>query len=296
MRDFAGKVAVVTGGASGIGLGLATRFAQEGMKVVLADVEGPALDAAVADLRRQEHDVTGVLTDVSKRVSVEALAEQALKTYGKVHVLCNNAGVGGGSGRRIWEATLNDWEWTMGVNLWGVIHGIRTFLPIMLDQGEEGHVVNTASMAGLTPGSRIYGVTKHAVVALSEALYEDLRRAEATVHVSVLCPGVVNTRIMYSARNRPLELQNEPGRPATPDELARSERIAKLAQESGMAPAQLADIVVEAIRTEQFWILTHDDYDDIVRTRMEDILARRNPSPRRPTAFSMAAEGSESRP
>ncbi|HEY4685230.1 MAG TPA: SDR family NAD(P)-dependent oxidoreductase [Dehalococcoidia bacterium] len=278
MREFAGKVAVVTGGASGIGLGLATRFAQEGMKVVLADIEEPVLEAAVTRLRQQELDVLGVVTDVSKAESVEALARETLAAYGKVHVLCNNAGVGGPTGL-IWDMTVKDWQWTLGVNLWGVVHGVRTFLPIMLAQDEEGHVINTASMAGLTTGSRVYSVTKHAVVVLSEALYTGLRESGAKVHASVLCPGIINTRIMYSVRNRPPELQNTPGAPATERERERQERVAKLSREEGMEPAQVADIVVEAIKNEQFWILTHDYYDDQVRRRMEDILARNNPMP-----------------
>jgi len=278
MDDFEGKVAVVTGGASGIGLGMATRFAEQGMRVVLADIEEPALEAAVARLRQQEHEVIGVLTDVSKAESVEALAERTLAAFGRVHVVCNNAGVGGsGFGVPIWEATLKDWQWTLGVNLWGVIHGVRVFVPIMLDQDEEGHIVNTASSAGLTQGSRVYGVSKHAVVALSESLYDGLRQRGAKVHVSVLCPGVINTRIMYGARNRPPELQNES--PPSEQELRMRDRISKLAQETGMDPLQVGDIVLEAIRNEQFWVLTHDEFDDIIRTRMEDILARRNPSP-----------------
>ncbi|HLF72373.1 MAG TPA: SDR family NAD(P)-dependent oxidoreductase [Dehalococcoidia bacterium] len=279
MRDFVGKVAVVTGGASGIGLGLATRFAEEGMKVVLADVEEPVLEAAVTKLRQQEHDVLGVVTDVSKADSVEALARKTLDAYGKVNIVCNNAGVGGGFGVGIWEATLKDWQWTVGVNLWGVVNGVRTFTPLLLENGEEGHIVNTASSAGLTQGARIYGVTKHAVVALSESLYDGLRQVSDKVHCSVLCPGVINTRIMYGARNRPDDLQNE-GMPTTQRELESRDRIARLAQETGMAPSQLADIVVEAIKAEQFYILTHDDFDEAIRTRMEDILQRRNPTPR----------------
>ncbi len=286
MRDFSGKVAVVTGAASGIGMGMATRFAQEGMKVVLADVEEPALEAAVTRLRQQEHDVLGVVTDVSSAVSVEALAQKTLETYGKVHVLCNNAGVGGGFGIGIWEASLKDWQWTLGVNLWGVIHGVHTFLPIMLDQDEPGHIVNTASSAGITPGSRVYGVTKHAVVALSESLYDGLRARDSKLHCSVLCPGVINTQIMYGARNRPAELQNEA--PASAMEQESRDRIKHLAETSGMSPEEASGIVLQAIKDEQFWILTHDEFDEIIRGRADDILARRNPTPHAPTAFQLA--------
>ncbi|HWC29553.1 MAG TPA: SDR family NAD(P)-dependent oxidoreductase, partial [Dehalococcoidia bacterium] len=180
MQNFEGKVAVVTSAASGIGRALAERFANEGMRVVLADVEEPALETAVRELTQAEHEVIGVQTDVSKRESVEELARQAIDAFGKVHVLCNNAGVGGGRGL-LWEMTLNDWEWTFGVNFWGVLYGIRTFVPLMLSHGEEGHVVNTASMAGITPGGGPYGVTKHAVVALSEGLYLNLRMIQAKI-------------------------------------------------------------------------------------------------------------------
>ncbi len=279
MQDFAGKVAVVTGAASGIGLGLATRFAQEGMKVVLADIEQPVLDAAVTHLRRQEFDVLGVVTDVSRADAIEDLARRTIDTYGKVHLLCNNAGVGGGSAAGIWQATLKDWQWALGVNLWGVIHGVHTFVPMMLEHGEEGHIVNTSSGAGLVPANRVYSVTKHAVVALSEALYYGLKAIDAKVSASVLCPGIINTRIMYSGRNRPPELQNVPGAPPSEAERARSDRVHRLAEAEGMEPAALAGIVVEAIKNDQFYILTHGDYDDDIRQRTENILARGNPTP-----------------
>lgn len=280
MQDFPGKVAVVTGAASGIGLAMASRFASEGMRVVLADIEQPALDAAVTRLRQQEYDVLGVVTDVSSASAVEELAQKTLDAYGGVHVLCNNAGVGGGFTTAIWESSLKDWQWTMGVNLWGVIHGIHTFLPIMLAQDEPGHIVNTASSAGITPGNRIYGVTKHAVVALTEALWDGLIQRESKLRCSVLCPGVINTNIMFSARNRPEELKNTPGQQPSAAELDRSNRVKHLAETSGMPPEQLADMVFNAIRDGQFWILTHDEFDPIIRTRAEDILARRNPTPR----------------
>jgi NAD(P)-dependent dehydrogenase (short-subunit alcohol dehydrogenase family) len=279
MHDFEGKVAVVTGGASGIGFGMATRFAEQGMKVVLADVEEPALEAAVTRLRQAEHDVLGVVTDVSKPESVEALARKTLDAYGKVHVLCNNAGVGGGAGGAIWEATLKDWQWTLGVNLWGVIYGIHTFVPIMLEQDEEGHVVNTASMAGITPSNRPYSISKHGVVSLSEALHEGLRDRGAKVHCSCLCPGVINTNIMFGSRNRPPELINPGREQPTEREMRRSNAVHKYAVEKGMDPLEVGDMVVEAIRNEQFWILTHPDWDNIIRTRVDDILARRNPTP-----------------
>jgi NAD(P)-dependent dehydrogenase (short-subunit alcohol dehydrogenase family) len=279
MRDFAGKVAVVTGAASGIGLGLATRFAQEGMKVVMADVEEPVLNASVTRLRQQEYDVLGVVTDVSSGASVEALRDKALEAYGKVHIVCNNAGVGGrGAASEIWGATEKDWQWALGVNLWGVIHGVKTFVPLMLEQGEEGHIVNTASVAGVVPGTRVYSVTKHGVVALTEALFYDLEAANSKLHCSVLCPGVINTDIMYSNRNRPEGLSdNAATGDLTAEGKARADRIKHLAETQGMQPEQLADMVFNAIRDEQFWILTHDDYDTNIRNRMEGILNRTNP-------------------
>jgi len=275
VQDFEGKVAVVTGAASGIGLGLARRFAQEGMQVVLADVEEPALGAAVLQLQQAEHQVIGVRTDVADPASVEALAKQTIDAFGKVHILCNNAGVGGGRGL-LWESTLKDWQWVLGVNFWGVLHGIRTFLPIMLAQEEEGHVVNTASIAGLTVGAGIYGVTKHAVVSLSESLYMHLRMIQSNVNVSALCPGFVRTNISNSARNRPAELENENEAPLS----AAQERIgAQMEQaiEGGLPPDQVAEIVLQGIRNEQFWILTTHEFDEAIRGRVEGILERRNP-------------------
>src|SRR4051812_45866109 len=279
MREFAGKVAVVTGAASGIGLGMATRFAEEGMKVVMADVEEPVLNASVTKLRQQEYDVLGVVTDVSSGASVEALRDKAIEAYGKVHIVCNNAGVGGrGAASEIWGATEKDWQWALGVNLWGVINGVKTFVPLMLEQGEEGHIVNTASVAGVVPGTRVYSVTKHGVVALTEALFYDLEQAGAKLHCSVLCPGVINTNIMYSNRNRPETLSDDPSSgDLTPEGKARADRIKHLAETQGMQPEQLADMVFNAIRDEQFWILTHDDYDNNIRNRMEGILNRTNP-------------------
>jgi NAD(P)-dependent dehydrogenase (short-subunit alcohol dehydrogenase family) len=275
MQDFEGKVAVVTGAASGIGLGIATKLAQEGMKVVLADVEEAALEAAATGLRQQEHDVLAVATDVSNEASVQRLAQQALDAYGKVHVLCNNAGVGGFRGL-IWQSSLKDWQWLFGVNFWGVLYGIRTFVPIMLDQDEEGHVVNTASMAGVVPGAGIYSVTKHAVVSLSESLYLHLQMAQAKLGASVLCPGFVSTNIGDSERNRPAELRNEGEPPLSDFEQAMRERM-RASIAGGMPPDQVGALVVDAVRDGRFWITTTDEMDGLVRTRMEGFLERRNP-------------------
>jgi NAD(P)-dependent dehydrogenase (short-subunit alcohol dehydrogenase family) len=277
MRDFDGRVAVVTGAASGIGFALAEKAAQEGMKVVLADVEEKALDGAVQKLRRQEFDVIGVLTDVSKAESVEALARKTLGIYGGVHLVFNNAGVAGAGGATaIWDATPRDWQWVFGVNFWGVVNGVRAFLPGMIERGEEGHIVNTGSVAGLLPGSGIYGVTKHAVVSFSEAIFSQLTMLQAKVGVSVLCPGWVNTNILTSYRNRPEELKNE-GPP--PDPAAFTGPGAQ-AIASGMAPSRVAEIVFDAIREGRFYILTHNDFDDAIQYRFDNIMNRRNPVPR----------------
>jgi NAD(P)-dependent dehydrogenase (short-subunit alcohol dehydrogenase family) len=281
MQDFEGKVAVVTGAASGIGFGLAARFAQEGMKVVLADVEAPALEAAVTRLRQQEHEVLGVVTDVSKAEAVEALAQRAIETYGEVHVLCNNAGVAGagGSSGPVWQKAAADWQWAFGVNFWGVVNGINAFLPSMLAHGEEGHVVSTASIAGVTSNVfGIYGVTKHAVVALSEYLYHSLRETDARIGASVLCPSFVATNLGASDRNRPAELQSKTARASAPAAWINDPAVLN-ARDKRIEPAQAAAIVFEAIRENRFWIFTDAEMDETVRARTEGMLARRNPGP-----------------
>ncbi len=274
MNDFKDKVAVITGAASGIGRALAERCTQEGMKVVLADVEVEALTNAEARMKASGATVLAVRTDVSQAADVEALAQKTLDAFGAVHLLCNNAGVG--TEAPIWESTVAEWEWVLGVDLWSVIHGVRVFTPIMLAQDTECHIVNTASMAGLIsgPGIGAYKVAKHGVVTISETLHHELAERAAKVKVSVLCPGFVNTRIMESERNRP-------GRgPATdPPGFApgaRSEALRELVQ-AGIPPAQVADAVFEALRKDQFYILTHPEAKDLVRTRMDDILHERNP-------------------
>lgn len=278
MKDFKGKVAVVTGGASGIGRGMAERFGEEGMKVVLADVEEQALRQAEAEFREKGVDVLGVLTDVSKPEDIEKLAQEALDAFGKVHVVCNNAGVAGAWGPT-WENTLDDWNWIMGVNLWGVIYGVRTFLPIMLKQEEEGHIVNTASLAGLMPGQGIYGVTKQAVVALSESLYNELHLMNAKVGVSVLCPGWVNTNIADASRNRPAELARTVG--AIDDQRQQVvNEIVRNFLKNGLTPSEVARKVFEAIRDDQLYIITHPDMDFIFQERFDNIINRRNPKPR----------------
>ena len=278
MKEFQGKVAVVTGAASGIGRALAERCAQEGMRVVLAGINEQTLMQACQELKAEGASVLAVQTDVSKAGDVEALAQKAFDTYGAVHLLFNNAGVGAGT--IIWESTLADWEWTMDVNLWGVIHGIRAFVPRMLEQDTEGHIVNTASIAGLTsgPGLGIYKVTKYGVVTLSETLYHELALRGAKIKVSVLCPGFVNTRIMDAARNRPAGLQNDPAEVKMGPESVALIQFMLQAVEAGMSPQQVAGIAFQAIRDETFYILTHPETKEAIRVRMEDMLQERNPT------------------
>jgi len=283
MKAFQGKVAVVTGAASGIGRALAERCAQEGMKVVLADIEGQALLQASGDLAAQGAQTLAVPTDVSQAGEVETLARKAFEASSAVHLLFNNAGVGAGT--TAWESTLADWEWVLGVNLWGVIHGIHFFVPRMLEQHSEGHIVNTASMAGLIsgPGQGVYKVSKLGVVTLSETLYHELTLRGASIKVSVLCPGFVNTHIMDSQRNRPARLQNAPdGQKSSAQNVAVLQRIQQAFRE-GMPPQHVADLVFEAIREERFYILTHPELKGAIHTRMEDILQEGNPTlPRAP--------------
>jgi NAD(P)-dependent dehydrogenase (short-subunit alcohol dehydrogenase family) len=278
MQHFQERVAVITGAASGIGRGLARRCAKEGMRVVLADIEESALAASEAELRAMGAPVLGVVTDVAKVEDIEALAHKTLETFGAVHLLCNNAGVG--VVRSVWESTLADWAWVLGVNLWGVIHGLRVFVPIMLKQESEGHIVNTSSISGLIVGpgsSSTYNVSKHGVVALSETLYYDLAQREAKIKVSVLLPGWVNTRIVDAERNRPLALRNAPGTaPVHPQDEAVI-RATRQGIQQGISPDQVAEIVFQAIRNEQLYVFTHPETKEWVRICMEGLLAERNP-------------------
>ena len=266
------NVAVITGAASGVGRGLAERFAAEDMKVVLADVETEPLAKLEADLCAKGATVLTVKTDVSNATEVENLAAQTLDAFGAVHILCNNAGVV--CSRPVWEHALADWEWVLGVNLWGVIHGIRAFVPRMLAQGDECHIVNTASILGLVGGSGegIYKVSKHGVVVLSETLAAELAEKEANIQVHVLCPGWVRTGILDSARNRPDVLRN-PAEEARPQEpIIGGSRNTRAEMEAGMSPAEVAKHAYNAIQNGTFYIHTHPEHKAWIRERMERIL------------------------
>ena len=273
MKEFQDKVAVMTGGASGIGRALAEKCIEEGMKVVLADIEEAALTRTVKELRAKGADnLLAVQTDVSKAASIEALAEQAYAAYGAVHLLFNNAGVG--TGGLIWQNTVADWEWVLGVNLWGVIHGIHNFVPRMLKQSGEAYIVNTASMAGMNaaPGLGAYCVSKFGVVALTETLYKKLAMTGANIKVSVLCPGFIKTAITDASRNRQAEFKNAETDPDTDLNTTNSVAFLRQALQSGMEPREVAQIVFEAIRNEQFYIFTHPEMNQSIQNRMEAIL------------------------
>ena len=273
MEDLQGKVAVITGGASGIGRAVADKAVTKGMKIVLCDIEEGPLKVAVDDLTSTGAEVLGVVTDVSDRASVEALRDAALERFGAVHLVHNNAGIG--LGGPIWEVTEEDWRWILGVNLWGVIHGVATFTPLLLEQG-EGHIVNTASIAGIivAPFLGPYNATKQAVVAISETLFKDLQAVGAPVGVSVLCPGFVQTRIDDSERNRP---EWAPQR-----EVEGAEELRGLVSDmvnGGIAPTSVADRVIDAVQTNTFYILTHPELEGAITTRFDDIVQGRAPSP-----------------
>ncbi len=278
MKEFKDKTAVVTGAASGIGRALAEKFASEGMKVVLADIEEEALAKAEREMKAGGATVLAVRTDVSKGADVEALADKAFETFGGVHVLCNNAGVAPVMGAT-WELTEADWQWVLGVNLWGVLHGIRAFVPRMIAQDSDGHIVNVSSAAGLVslPWGSTYTVAKHGVVTLSESLYGELALVDSKVKASVLCPIWVSTRLMDAERNRPAGLQNQGETKARPQAVMMDQVVRALVA-GGTDASVIADMVVDAIREERLYVLPHPEAKEGVRTRMENILNERNPS------------------
>ena len=282
MFEFEGKVAVITGAASGFGRAFAEKGASLGMKLVLADVNPEALAQTVDALRAGGAEAIGVPTDVSDAAQVEALAQAALDAFGKVHLLFNNAGVG--SGGFLWESTANDWAWVFNVNVMGVAHGVRAFTQIMLRQNEPAHIVNTASVAGLLspPAMGIYNASKHAVVSLTETLYHDLQLAQAghteggAVGCSLLCPAFVPTGIADAERARPADLRND-SRP-TRSQIAAGKQLQRAVQSGKLTAADVADITFEAIAARRFYIVTHPGIMATVKLRHEDIEQLRNPT------------------
>ncbi len=276
MKDLSGRTAVVTGGASGIGLAMARRFGRAGMKLVIADVEAEALETAAKALEADGNEVLAQRCDVSDADAMDALGEAALERFGAVHVVCNNAGVGAGG--TMWELTTEDWEFALRPNLWGVIHGIRVFTRHLVAQ-DEGHIVNTASMAGLVsvPGMGPYNVTKHAVVTLSETLFHELEAAQSRVGVSVLCPGHVNTRIWESERNRPEELAAT-GNDVRAPEMQDTHEMYRDILAASMPPDDVANLVHDAILEPRFYIHTHAKARAAVEQRMQAIVDGRRPA------------------
>lgn len=283
MEDLQGRVAVVTGAASGIGKGLALAFAAEGCHVVLADVEQGPLDAAAAEVADTGAEALAVRTDVTDAAAVEGLAEATIERFGVVNVLCNNAGVGGGGTIR--NTQLVDWKWVIDVSLWGVIHGLTSFLPHLVRSG-DAHVVSTASVAGLiaNPGLGPYNAAKYGVVAIMETLHHEMAADDdANVGVSVLCPGEVATNIATGQRNRPEHLRRAGSRrPSTDEARRRNDAIAAALAEHGKDPAEVAELVVEAIRTDRFWVLSHPQYLRDVEHRNESLHRMENPTLLRP--------------
>lgn len=293
MKIERGDVAVVTGAASGIGFALAEHFAKAGCNVVAADVAQDELDAAATKLGEHGVEVLAVRTDVSKEAEVQALAAATLERFGAVHIVCNNAGVV--SRGDAWMGPIAGWEWVFGVNFWGVVYGVRAFLPHLV-LGGRGHIVNTASMAGLMPGlDPIYDATKHAVVAMTEDLYLNLQAAGFPVGVSVLCPGWVRTQIMEADRNWPSELG------ALPEERVGADvtlGYVKRAIDEGMTPAAVADLVATSIEEDRYWVLPHADWMHIATARWDSITDQVNPRmggeiPGMPPMEQMIAEVAE---
>jgi NAD(P)-dependent dehydrogenase (short-subunit alcohol dehydrogenase family) len=276
MKDFDGRVAVITGAGSGFGREFARLAASLGMRLALADVQADALAATVDELATRGVRVFGEPTDVSRGDQVDRLAERTMATYGAAHLVFNNAGVAVGG--LAWESSVLDWEWVLGVNLWGVIHGVRAFTPILLSQPDGGHIVNTASVAGLVNPQMmgVYNVSKHAVVSLSETLFHDLRLVGARVGVSVLCPAFVPTGIGDSARNRPAGLANDT--PPTPSQRALQALLEKAVSSGRIGAEQIARATFDAIRDDRFYVITHDAMMPSIELRLQDVVQRRNPT------------------
>ena len=280
------KTAVITGAASGIGLAAAERFLKAGMKVVMADIDADSIDKQVSRLKSEGHPVEGKVTDVTSESSVRELAEFAQNKFGNIHILFNNAGIGGGAAddKSLWEASISDWKWVLDINVWGVIHGIRVFTPLMLAHQQEGHIINTASKAGLTVGTSLYSTSKHTVLALTEALYVQLKQANSNLAVSVLCPGAVNTNLnSNSNRIRPVDTHaNETSNLSNQDKSFQSTNFMSTYQNTvqtrmaaGKEPSEIAEMLMQGLENGDFYIMPSRLEDAVVDERYKNIQARK---------------------
>ena len=293
MQEFEGRTAVITGGASGIGLALAEKCAELRMNVVIADIQEDARKAAVQALEQRQAKAIGVDVNTMVRDSIDNLLAEATSAFGNVHLLFNNAGVASmrQGPKAVWEVADKDWQWVMGVNFDGVLYGLQTFVPHMLGHGEPGHIVNTASLAALMPVGGTYGVSKQAVLGLTESLQRDLEARNANVGASVLCPGFVNTNIFDAERNRPDGLATGP---EVSDEMqAQMEAFQKNTLAAGKQPSEIADIVFDSIRQDRFYILPHPAWDDLLIDRMQQVINRGPVATFDPAALQRKREAGE---
>jgi NAD(P)-dependent dehydrogenase (short-subunit alcohol dehydrogenase family) len=286
--NLMGKTAVITGAANGIGLAIAERLLKAGMKVVIADIDPNSIDKQVSRLKSEGYPVEGKVTDVTSESSVRELAEFTITKFGNIHILCNNAGIGGGAAddRSLWEASISDWKWVLDINVWGVIHGIRVFTPLMLAHGEEGHIINTASKAGLIFGTSLYSTSKHTVIALTEALYAQLKQVNSKLVVSVLCPGAVNTHLnSNSNRIRPVDTksdENENSNLSNQDKTIQSKNFMSTYQSTvqtrmaaGKEPSEIAEMLMQGLENGDFYIMPSRLEDAVVDERYKNIQARK---------------------
>lgn len=284
--NLAGKTAVITGAASGIGLATAERFLKAGMKVVIADINAESIEKHVTRLKSDGHSVEGKVTDVTSESSVRELAEFTMNKFGNIHILCNNAGIGGGAAddKSLWEASITDWKWVLDINVWGVIHGIRVFTPLMLAHSQEGHIINTASKAGLIFGTSLYSTSKHTVIALTEALYAQLKQVNSKLAVSVLCPGAVNTDLnLNSNRIRPVDnastenpnLLNEDISLSPNNFMSTYQSTVQTRMAAGKEPSEIAEMLMQGLQSGDFYIMPSRLEDAVVNERFKNIQERK---------------------
>ena len=284
--NLMGKTAVITGAANGIGLAIAERLLKAGMKVVIADIDPNSIDKQVSRLKSEGYPVEGKVTDVTSESSVRELAEFTISKFGNIHILCNNAGIGGGAAddKSLWEASISDWKWVLDINVWGVIHGIRVFTPLMLAHGEEGHIINTASKAGLIVGTSLYSTSKHTVIALTEALYAQLKQVNSKLAVSVLCPGAVNTNLnSNSNRIRPVDtksdensnLSNQNKSIQSKNFMSTYQSTVQTRMAAGKEPSEIAEMLMQGLANGDFYIMPSRQEDAVVDERYKNIQARK---------------------